>query len=220
MLRFNRLFSIFLLSLLLGFSCSKKNVVEPDPNSNPVVSSVVASPQMLAPGQTATISVTANDADGDNLSYSFTATGGSVTGNGATATFTAGSNPGSASVAVNVSDGNGGVATGSTPLSIVLDDPTIDVSAQVVQTTTGEDCLLFFGIPRENVLLISVKFTNPLGQNITYDLGNRSYPANNPTPLQESGLCYTKLSGTYTFEFSGSRPGGGSFTAMTTYQQQ
>lgn len=65
----------------------------------------------LAYAETANIGVTASDPDGDQLTFSYAATGGTVTSSGptaTTATFTAANQWGPATVTVTASDGKGG----------------------------------------------------------------------------------------------------------------
>jgi len=66
------------------------------------------------PGESTTITVTADDGDGDPLSYTWSANGGQLTGTGATATWTAPSTGGSFTISVTVSDGRGGQAQDDT----------------------------------------------------------------------------------------------------------
>jgi hypothetical protein len=96
-------------------------------NHNPALS-VNASTTHLAYGGGASISVTASDPDGDQLTFSYTATGGSVSASGPTATtaaFTAGSQWGPASVTVTVSDGRGGSAQATAAMYVQNPSPPI-----------------------------------------------------------------------------------------------
>jgi len=186
----------------------------------PEIVSISASLTNLAPGQTATISVVAEDPDGDNLSYSYTAFGGNVDGNSNTAIFTAGSIPGAANVTVNVSDGQGGFTSKSVSLSIARPVPSITISAIEVPMTGGGTCLLFRGQPSEAVLLDNVTIQPPGGFNpITYSFGSTLIQANQPLELQDPGACYLKASGTWTFTFNGRRQDGSSFVVTSSHNQ-
>jgi len=99
--------------LISGFmltSCKK--------NSPPVVVSVVVNPTAVDPGQTATVAVTATDADSDPLSYAYTVNGGAINGTGAMVQWISPSISGAYSVSVTVSDGQGGTAMGNAALTV------------------------------------------------------------------------------------------------------
>ena len=90
-------------------------------NTPPSISAgPTASPPAITDAQTSSLSVTASDADGDTLSYSWSATGGSVSGTGATAVYTP--DPVTAvtvhQVNVVVSDEKGGIDTGLVDVTV------------------------------------------------------------------------------------------------------
>jgi hypothetical protein len=213
---FTKLFGLFFLSIFLAACTSTPT---PTPNKVPTITSVTANPISLAPGASSTITVVASDGDNDSLTYTYSATNGTVSGTGATATFLAGSVPGTANITVTVNDGRGGTANSSTNLTIVLGDPIIQISAQVVKDDQNIDCLLFYAKPQEDLIFNSVKTSNPLINLPTYNLGGTLVIKNEIIALQDEFSCYTKLSGDYTFVFTGSRPGGAAFTATTIYNQ-
>jgi hypothetical protein len=76
-------------------------------NQNPIISSLTATPSSVKIGETSTITCNASDPDGDNLTYTWTMTGGSISGSGSTVTWTAPSTAGTYTVTCNVSDGKG-----------------------------------------------------------------------------------------------------------------
>jgi hypothetical protein len=82
-------------------------------NHNPVINSITANPARIDPGGSTTISVSVSDVDGDPLSYSYSATVGTVVGSGSTALYTAPTTSDTYRIDVVVSDGNGGTAQGS-----------------------------------------------------------------------------------------------------------
>src|SRR5580704_4057636 len=94
-------------------SCATDIKVDPRPNRPPTASlSVERSP--ILPGEHTGITCTGADPDGDPLTYSYTASGGQVTGTGANATFDAtGLQPGTYTVKCTVSDGRGGTGDAS-----------------------------------------------------------------------------------------------------------
>jgi outer membrane protein OmpA-like peptidoglycan-associated protein len=72
---------------------------------NPPSISCSASPATLQTGGSSTISATASSPDGRNLTYSYTASAGSITGNGSTAVFdSSNAQPGTIIVTCNTSD--------------------------------------------------------------------------------------------------------------------
>lgn len=111
--------------LLFLAACSPNNPLEPmenaptpGPNQNPKVIAVTAEPASLRPGQSAMITVTATDPDGDVLNYSWYVNKGAISGEGHKVNFIADNTLGTAYVDVEVKDGRGGVAGGSVLISI------------------------------------------------------------------------------------------------------
>jgi outer membrane protein OmpA-like peptidoglycan-associated protein len=94
-------------------SCATDIKVEERPNRPPTASlSVERSP--ILPGEHTGITCTGSDPDGDPLTYSYSASGGQVTGTGANASFDATRlQPGTYTVKCTVSDGRGGTADAS-----------------------------------------------------------------------------------------------------------
>src|SRR5580698_3237842 len=94
-------------------SCATDIKVDPRPNRPPTASlSVERSP--ILPGEHTGITCTGTDPDGDPLTYSYSASGGQVTGTGANASFDAtGLQPGTYTVKCTVNDGRGGTADAS-----------------------------------------------------------------------------------------------------------
>lgn len=109
-------------------------------NRAPVISSISANQSTVPPNGTATITCYASDPDNDPLTYSWSATGGSIPGSNATATWTAPSTTGVYTVTCTVSDNksspvskgvNISVTESTTPLSITttsLPSGTVGVS--------------------------------------------------------------------------------------------
>jgi len=99
-------------------SCAADLKVEEKPNHPPVISCAPDHSPIL-PGEHATIISTASDPDNDPLTYSYTTTGGQITGSGAQAQFDAtGLQPGKYTVNCKVSDGRGGNAEASTIVEV------------------------------------------------------------------------------------------------------
>jgi outer membrane protein OmpA-like peptidoglycan-associated protein len=104
-------------------TCAADIRVEPKPNQPPTIScSTDRSP--IQPGERTGITSTASDPDNDPLTYSYTATGGQVTGNVAKAEFdSTGLQAGSYTVKCSVSDGKGGTADASTNVDVQQPPP-------------------------------------------------------------------------------------------------
>ena len=82
----------------------------PEPvNDAPVIASLIADQQVQPLGKTQ-VACDANDANGDNLTYRWTCTDGTISGSAATVAWTAPQKPGSYMISVVVSDGKGGVS--------------------------------------------------------------------------------------------------------------
>lgn len=93
--------------------------VEQKPNTPPVVSSCLANPATINVGQTSTVTTTASDADNDKLTYSYTTSGGHVTGEGPTVQFdSTGAAPGTYTITCTANDGRGGEAHANTQVVV------------------------------------------------------------------------------------------------------
>jgi outer membrane protein OmpA-like peptidoglycan-associated protein len=99
-------------------SCSADIKVEEKPNHPPTAScSTDRSP--ITVGERTGITTTASDPDGDPLTYSYTTSGGQISGSGAKVEFdSTGLQPGTYTVKCAVSDGRGGTADGSTNVEV------------------------------------------------------------------------------------------------------
>lgn len=99
-------------------------VVTTRDNRAPVLGSLVASPTVLQPGATSTVTVAATDPDGDSLTYKWTPPQGwTAKGTGASIKLTAPNKHGvTGTLAVQIDDGHGGTTRGIVALQ-VLDEP-------------------------------------------------------------------------------------------------
>src|SRR5215467_5037451 len=94
-------------------SCSADIKVEEKPNHPPTASLTVEHSPIL-PGEHTGIACNGSDADNDPLTYSYTATGGQITGTGSNVQFdSTGLQPGNYTVKCTVNDGRGGTADAS-----------------------------------------------------------------------------------------------------------
>jgi outer membrane protein OmpA-like peptidoglycan-associated protein len=118
-----------------GFACREIAVPPPPPpppsNNNPTVNCEVERSQIL-PGETVRVRANASDADGDTLTYEWSASQGRITGNGANATYdsTGVTPPATVTITVRVSDGRGGTAESTCTVRIAA--PT----TKLVETVT------------------------------------------------------------------------------------
>ena len=143
-------------------------------NAPPRVLSLTSSRSNLDLGQTTALSLTASDADGDGLSYQWSATcAGTFTGATATsATFTPSTRPGAAcnncQLNVLVKDGRGGQHTGSLALCVArnprIAPPTVTRSYQSSLTARSrQSVLLEVGARDAQGLALTFDWTTTVG---------------------------------------------------------
>ncbi|HXA84554.1 MAG TPA: OmpA family protein [Candidatus Dormibacteraeota bacterium] len=97
--------------------------VEEKPNTPPTIT-CAANPSTITAGQRASITANATDADNDKLTYSYKASGGTVTGTGANAQFdSTGLAPGNYTITCHVSDGRGGETDATAPVTVQAATP-------------------------------------------------------------------------------------------------
>jgi hypothetical protein len=94
------------IALLLASSCTTVT------NRLPKIAGLEAEAEWIAPSSTVGLTCTASDADGDRLTYQWTASGGDVSATGAAAIWTAPEEVGMYNITVVVDDGQGGKDTG------------------------------------------------------------------------------------------------------------
>jgi len=99
-------------------SASTDLTVEKKPNTPPTIS-CAANPATITVGQHSSITANASDADNDTLTYSYTTSGGKVTGSGANVQFdSTGVAPGTYTITCHVSDGHGGETDATTQVAV------------------------------------------------------------------------------------------------------
>jgi len=161
------------LSLVLFFilSCSKDNSspTAPDPvNRAPVISSITSSSSGIYPGGVTTLTTVATDADGDDLTYTWSGDGTFASTSGSSVQWTAPSTAGDYSVSCTVSDGEAtdsesetiSVAENHAPVisSITSSSPALYLSETatltVVATDENGDDLRIVGVIQEVPLVL------------------------------------------------------------------
>lgn len=97
--------------------------------NTPVIDNLTADLNPVGVGRTCTLTCTASDADGDELTYEWTADDGDITSSGNVATWEAPDTPGEYTVNVVVDDGTGRTVEGSLVISVVITTGTIEVDS-------------------------------------------------------------------------------------------
>jgi outer membrane protein OmpA-like peptidoglycan-associated protein len=99
-------------------TCSADVAIAKRPNRPPVISCAPERTPIIV-GERVAVNSTASDPDGDPISYSYTATGGQVSGNGPVAQFdSTGLAPGSYSITCTADDGQGGRTSAPTAVEV------------------------------------------------------------------------------------------------------
>ena len=123
MMKLSRWTTLFIVVLLVAVTVGVGACSSTKANQPPTITSLVAVPTSLAPGGSSVVTCVAADPDGDVLSYTWTFTGGSMSGTGDTITWVAPSTANTYTVRVSVNDGKGGVANSSVAI-VVAPAPT------------------------------------------------------------------------------------------------
>ncbi|MFQ5637351.1 MAG: Ig-like domain-containing protein [bacterium] len=191
-------------------------------NTNPQLVAIIAEPFTVMPGDTSVITIRVLNADINNLTISYEATAGTITGSGAQVTFIADSIEGVAWITVTVTDDQGNTLTGAATINIAATQPVMSIGAQVLEASgTANQCLVFSALPAETLFFLRVLIENPVGQ--TFEITGSvitPVPANQPFPLQFEGQCYSLLQGAYNFTFTLQRSAqSNSFAHKTTHVQ-
>lgn len=96
----------------------REKVKEATKNNPPEITSLAASHSTVFLNERSTLTCTARDPDGDTLTYSWSATGGTISGSGQGATWTAPNSIGTYTITCTVSDGRGGTAQRSVSINV------------------------------------------------------------------------------------------------------
>jgi len=90
------------------------------PGEPPVISSLTADKEVVNPSGSCLVSCVASDPDGDELSYTWSASGGNVSGEGAVVTWIAPEEAGAYTITVKVTDSRRGKATAQLTLDVAV----------------------------------------------------------------------------------------------------
>ncbi len=104
---------------LIVAGCGEDSPSGSNGNNDPVIETIVVSPDTVFQDDTTSVSVTASDADGDSLTYSYFPSGGSVSGTGPNVLWVAPGDVGGYTLLATVNDGRGGIASRSASLAVV-----------------------------------------------------------------------------------------------------
>ncbi len=108
-----------ILSTSMASGCGQADANAPSGSSSaPVIQAVTVVPERIQPGDTCQITCETVAKDGDELTYSWTASEGSLAGEGSTVMWAAPGTEGLFRVSVTVDDGNGGSDTQSLSLTV------------------------------------------------------------------------------------------------------
>ncbi len=108
------------LVILLVALCAGCNSGITGMNREPVISEMTAGNESVNPGGSSQISCVAHDADRDELTYTWEASGGTISGDGATVTWTAPQTSSAYTIRVTVSDGKGGEASREVAVDVLV----------------------------------------------------------------------------------------------------
>lgn len=104
-------------------------------NTPPVITSLAPGATTVLPNGSCTVTCIASDADGDILTYAWSATGGAISGAGNSVTWTAPSAEATYTISVTVSDGKGGTATESCTIIVEMRFGSIDINSSPAGAT-------------------------------------------------------------------------------------
>jgi hypothetical protein len=86
--------------------------------------------------------------------------------------------------------------------------PNFNVLSEPVVFNDGTAGLVFSAIPDADVVLVRVEITNPRNQNQTFNAQQATVVRGEEVALQDPGIGYVRVSGTWTFTFVGRRATG------------
>jgi hypothetical protein len=128
--------SLVILALLAGGGCGLFNKA-------PTITSLNPSDTSVGRGESCTISCSASDPDGDTITYSWSATAGSISGTGSSVTWTAPDTTGNYSITVSVSDGEAAAVSESCNIQVANSSPRITaLNASATEVAPSGSCTI------------------------------------------------------------------------------
>lgn len=88
---------------------------------------------------------------------------------------------------------------------VVVNPPTFEIASQRGTFPDGSEAIVFAVTPSDNVSIVRIDITTPLGETVLADLQSSNLLAGQSYTLQEAGTAYPRISGTWRFRFQGSR---------------
>lgn len=128
-------------------------------NQVPTINSLIANPNTVVEGGSSTVTCTATDPDADTLTYTWSATGGTVTGTGSIITWIAPSAVGTYTITVTVADGNGGTASDDVVVTVISGN-----TPPVIASVVAADSV----VPSLGTTTVTCTATDADGDTLTY----------------------------------------------------
>ncbi len=122
-----------------GGTASRSCAVTVQATEIPVIDSLIAEPATLEPNETSTITCNAHDPDAGELTYTWSASGGTVSGTGKVITWKAPAVTGEFLIKVKVDDGEDGIVEGS--VRIVVEIP---ATTTILTPLPGESGTIYY----------------------------------------------------------------------------
>ncbi|MCX6010434.1 MAG: PKD domain-containing protein, partial [Chloroflexi bacterium] len=133
--------AVLVMAAILGSACAAPAPPPapppaPVPNQSPAISKVTANPAEVVSEDSTTITCAAADPDDDPLTYSWSASEGTITGTGRQVTWVSPNKSGSFNIGVTVSDNRGSQTTGSVTVSVIAATKTVTLNPVASETGT------------------------------------------------------------------------------------
>jgi len=126
-----RLLIMAMAIMLLATSCKMTA------NHPPLITSLRAEREAVAPSGSCQIECIASDEDGDKLSYEWSASDGKIKGDGSIITWGAPDFGGNYTITVKVLDGNGGIATDSITITVIIENLIVTATHKYLKEYSG-----------------------------------------------------------------------------------
>ena len=153
-----------------GNAVTKDILMTSKANVPPMIASLTADAGWTLPSGSLQITCEAEDPDGDELSYLWTATDGSITGTGPTVTWTAPEGVGTYDITVVVSDGHGGSDTRTLRVSVSTGQPPVIESVVVTASHTDlKKTSSGYDVGEGKDFSIQCTASHPDGLSLTYE---------------------------------------------------